>query len=72
MVYFVLSSILFAVVSQAGVIFESIIKRRMNLKDSSQLIPGHGGIFDRVDGLLFASVVLAAYILIMNTCHVEG
>ena len=72
MVYFVLSSVLLAVISQAGDIFESSIKRRMNLKDSSQLIPGHGGIFDRVDGLLFASVVLAIYILIMNTWHVEG
>ena len=72
MLFFVLSSTLLAVISQVGDIFESSIKRRMNLKDSSQLIPGHGGIFDRVDGLLFASVALAIYILVVNNWHVEG
>ncbi|NVD44304.1 phosphatidate cytidylyltransferase [Qipengyuania atrilutea] len=41
-----------AVVAQAGDFFESWLKRRANMKDSSNLIPGHGGIFDRVDGLL--------------------
>lgn len=41
-----------AVVAQAGDFFESWLKRRAHVKDSSNLIPGHGGIFDRVDGLL--------------------
>jgi phosphatidate cytidylyltransferase len=41
-----------AVVAQAGDFFESWMKRRAGVKDSSALIPGHGGLFDRVDGLL--------------------
>ena len=55
-----------AVVSQIGDFFESYIKRKLNLKDSSNLIPGHGGLFDRVDGLLFASVVLALMVFFVN------
>lgn len=55
-----------AVVSQAGDFFESYIKRKLNLKDSSNLIPGHGGLFDRVDGLLFASIVTALIIAWFN------
>lgn len=51
-----------AVVSQAGDFFESYIKRSLNLKDSSNIIPGHGGLFDRVDGLLFASVLTAVIV----------
>ena len=41
-----------AVIAQAGDFFESWMKRRAGVKDSSGLLPGHGGLFDRVDGLL--------------------
>jgi phosphatidate cytidylyltransferase len=62
----VISAGVLAVVSQVGDFFESAIKRKLNLKDSSNLIPGHGGLFDRVDGLMFASVATALVLAFNN------
>lgn len=53
-----------AVVAQAGDFTESAIKRRCGVKDSSHLIPGHGGVLDRLDGLLFAAPVAALALLL--------
>lgn len=52
-----LSGCLLAVVAQAGDFFESWMKRRAGVKDSGNLIPGHGGLFDRVDGLMAVAFV---------------
>ena len=46
--------------SQLGDISESALKRRMGVKDSSNIMPGHGGMFDRFDGMLGASIFLMA------------
>lgn len=58
-------SALIAVIAQAGDIFESALKRRAGVKDSGKVIPGHGGILDRVDGLVTAAVGAA----ILSTLH---
>jgi phosphatidate cytidylyltransferase len=54
-----------SVASQLGDLFESAVKRRFGVKDSSQIIPGHGGLLDRLDGFV-AAVVLAAILGVLR------
>jgi len=54
-----------AILSQVGDLAESALKRNFNTKDSGSIIPGHGGVMDRMDGILFVApiVLVISYIL---------
>jgi phosphatidate cytidylyltransferase len=52
-------AVILSVFAQAGDLFESFLKRRFGAKDSSHLIPGHGGLMDRLDGFVAAGLVAA-------------
>ncbi|WP_293445075.1 phosphatidate cytidylyltransferase [Persephonella sp.] len=56
-----------SILMQIGDLFESFLKRQIGEKDSSHLIPGHGGLLDRIDALIFASVVFVIFFQIKNT-----
>ena len=54
-------AIIFSLIAQSGDLTISYFKRQEKIKDTGKILPGHGGIFDRIDGLMFVSII--AYIL---------
>ncbi len=60
---FLLFGSIIAIVAQIGDFFESWMKRRAGVKDSGRLLPGHGGLFDRVDGLIAVNFCLGLFAL---------
>jgi phosphatidate cytidylyltransferase len=65
-------AVILSVITQAGDLFESFLKRRFGAKDSSHLIPGHGGLMDRLDGFVTASAVAALIGLLRGGFEAPG
>ncbi len=59
-------ALLLSIVAQAGDLLESAIKRRFGVKDSGRLIPGHGGLLDRLDGVLTSAPVASIVLLVFG------
>ncbi|MCE3011216.1 MAG: phosphatidate cytidylyltransferase, partial [Proteobacteria bacterium] len=65
--YFLVLAVFTGLIAQLGDLFESMLKRVANVKDSGRLMPGHGGILDRIDGVLFGAPILLAGALIAQS-----
>ena len=62
----ILLGLIVSIFGQLGDLIESLLKRNMGVKESGKLIPGHGGILDRMDSLVLAGVVVYYYVLLFN------
>jgi phosphatidate cytidylyltransferase len=65
-------AVILSICAQGGDLFESFLKRRFGAKDSGHLIPGHGGLMDRLDGFVTASVVAALIGLLRGGFEAPG
>jgi len=59
----IVTAVVIGILGQAGDLFESLLKRSFGVKDSGTIIPGHGGVLDRLDSIIFAAPALYFYVI---------
>ena len=62
----IMLTIIISLISQIGDLFISLLKRKAKVKDTSDLLPGHGGLLDRLDGIIFAA---PSGVLLLNSLN---